>query len=1114
MFRCNAKLPSLHAFLVVFLCLCAYLQPTALAIPLQGKEISISVKKSSLPKILYEISEKSGITIFFVNEDISMYKDITYEAKNKEVKNILAELLKDKGLQFEIISEKQIGIRKIKPKAIGSEDGSEELRDTLVTVSGTVTNEKGEPLPGASVVVKNSAKGTITDNNGAFSLKEVPANATIIVSNVSYETTQVNVRNKRSLGLIGLKQSISLIDETIVIAYGETTRRINPGNTVRVKSDEIEKQPVSNPLYALQGRVAGLEIAPTSGLPGAPVGIQIRGRNSLNFQSDPLIVIDGLPVVNNITGLGHENLQNMSALSFLNPNEIESIDVLKDADATSIYGSRGANGVILITTKKGKAGETKVDLNVQTGWAKVTRKMPLLNTEQYLEMRKEAYSNSGIDIATLNPSRTNSDVTYWDENRQTDWQDKLLGGTGKYYDFQGSVSGGSNTIQYLLGGNFHRETTIFDGSLDDKKGSVHMSLRGASSNQKFKASLSASYLSDRNRLPGVDFTLKALTLPPNAPALTLPDGSLNWELLPSGARSWDNPYSELFHTYDARTNNLVASSELSYSPSKALQIKTTLGYNELRGNSFRPYANFAGRPPDDLGDVAGAGFNTNSVKNISVEPQLNYTLGIGKGVLSFLLGASYQSTNKEDQLIDAFGATSDALLKNLSSATTTFILNSSSQYKYAAVFGRMNFIWDNRYILNITARRDGSSRFGPGKQFGNFASIAGAWIFTEEQFIKDNASFLSFGKLRLSYGTSGNDGIGDYSYLEKYETINVGDNYQGAKAYQTTGIFNSYYHWETTRKMEFGFESGFFRDKVLLGLSYYKNRSGNQLSGAPYPTMAGPGSAIVNLPALVENNGFEATINTRIIDGNGFNWSASFNYSRNRNKLISYPELEKSIYYGIFEIGQPFYGQAFTYKSAGVDKTTGRYLFEKADGTITFDPYDPNSPDGGRFQKIFTTPKFYGGLTNTVSYKGLSLNFTFQFSKQTGTNPLQQFFNTVGRASNLPSEYLNRWRKEGDDTKLQKIFFRTPDEYRTSADYLQQSDFNYVDASFIRLKNIHLAYLLPVKLRSLVRVKALRVYIQAQNVLTFTSYKGLDPETGSAGLPPLKIITTGIQATF
>lgn len=1087
-----------------------------------AQSVSISGKDLSLKTVFREIKKQTGFHVLAKDDLFKNTNPVTVSVSNMPLADFLEVVLKDQPLKYEIESKSILLYHK--PAAPSPQFDRTELEKKLnaLPVTGTVYGPDGQPLAGVNVVVKGTKKGVTTNAEGKFSLEAIQGDA-LIISSIGFTTREVKIAEAGADIAVTLDRSSSPLDEVQIIAYGSTTERLNVGNVTTIRSADIDKQPVNNPLYALQGRVPGLLLTPTTGLAGGEVQLQIRGHNSLSAGSDPLIVVDGLPILNTVPGLGGPSLFNLSSLSFINPHDIESISVLKDADATSIYGSRGSSGVILITTKKGKLGKTTVDARVQNGWAEVPVKIDLINTQQYLELRHEAYANSGVDFINTFPYNVPQykydlayDLFVWDSTRDTDWQRELLGGKAQYLDAQASISGGTSMFKYTFGGLYHRETTVFPGSDNaDSRGGAHFSITGATQNQKLRAVLTVNYMVSHNVLPGVDFTGTALKLPPNAPSIYLPNGNLNWAPLPSGNQSWENPFSQLYNTYDATINNLVSSADISYKLFPFLTFKSQFGYNYLQGHSFKKLSTFAAMNPSDVNYAlftAASAFHTNRVRNVSFEPQLQYNGRVGNGELSALAGASIQNTATASEMVLAYGFTSDALLQNLASATDFFANNSSSQYRYAALFGRVNYNWQNKYIINVAGRRDGSSRFGPGNQFGNFGSVGAGWIFTEEPFM-NGVGALSFGKLRVSYGSSGNDAIGDYGYMEKYEAIGGREPYQGARGYKTLGLFNEDYAWEVVRKMEVGLEAGFFNDRIFVNAGFFRNRSSNQLRGYPMPTFAGFGYMPINIPALIQNSGLEILLNTTNVKSKTFTWTTSINFTRNRNKLIDYPELETSGFSNSFKIGKPFAGYTLAFNYAGVDPATGRYQFRKKDGTITFDPQDNSDFDNGRYVEIYTDPKFYGGLSNTFTYKNFSVDVLLQFMKRFGYGPLSNYvYFAGGRVTNFPMAFLDRWRKPGDVANIQKVIGNYEEEYVQSSQFLEGSNYALQDVSFVRLKNLSVSYSLPASVRERLRVDDLRVFLLGQNLLMFSDYEGMDPETQSTGtLPPLRTITAGIE---
>jgi TonB-linked SusC/RagA family outer membrane protein len=947
----------------------------------------------------------------------------------------------------------------------------------------------------------------------------VDENAVLEISYVGFETQLVSLQGKSALA-ISLNPKNNSLDEMQIIAYGTTTKRLNTGNVSTVKARDIETQPINNPLLALEGRVPGLFITQSSGLAGSGVKVKIQGQNSIGRGSDPLYVIDGvpytsetLPTLSSILGLsgtsagGTIPIGSGNPLSFINPADIESIDVLKDADATAIYGSRAAAGAILITTKKGKAGQTKVNISLQNGWGKVARKLNLLNTQQYLEMRHEALRNDN-----LTPSATDYDINgVWDTTRYTDWQKELLGGTSKFQDVQASVSGGNSNVQYLIGGGYHKETTVFPGDFADQKGSMHFSINSISPNQRFKVQLSGNYLVDKNQLPTNDLTQQALRLAPDAPMLYNSDGSLNWALLSNGNSSFNNPIGNYAYSkYQDKTNNLIANALVSYKIITGLELKASFGFTRLENDEIQtsPFAAIA--PPNWPFSQRTTQFGHGLINSWILEPQATYSHKFGKGQLQTLVGTTFQEQNSNLQQVTATGFNSDLVMEDIKSASSiTPYATVIANYKYSALFGRVNYNWTDKYILNLTGRRDGSSRFGSENLFHNFWSMAGGWIFSSEKFMQSNLAFISFGKLRASYGTTGNDQIGDYQFLNQYSTIsNVQVAYQGINSIAPQGIPNPYIQWEETRKLQFGLDFGFLKDRILLSANYSRNRSSNQLLSYSLPITTGVGSLITNFPATIENTAWEFSVNTDNVHSGNFKWTSNFNLSIPKNKLVAFPNIETSSYSSSLIVGQPFTIKLL-YHFIGVDPTTGAYVFSDSKGNVTSKPQYPTDATA----VVNMAPKFYGGFQNRISYKGFALDFLFQFVKQIGTNYAFGF--QPGRFNlNQPDYVLSRWTKPGDVTTIQR-YYSNSSLSSAYTNLTSISDGVWADASYIRLKNLSLSWQLPQATLQKLHLKNLRVYTQGQNLLTITNYKGLDPENlSTSSLPMLRVITVGLQLTL
>jgi TonB-dependent starch-binding outer membrane protein SusC len=1076
--------------------------------------ITFSGKEVSLESVFTAIKKQTTYRFFFNTDMLTNASKITIDVKNAQIEQVMNMALKDQPLTF-TIKGRTIFIMK-KPEEVKKSVQVAAPTGDPITVSGRVTDENGEPLAGANVKVKGGTNGVTTDAQGRFTLNNVDPNASLEVSFVGRETEILSVKGK-SVFSVALGQKVGTLDETVVIAYGTTSRRLNTGNVSTIKSTEIEKQPVNNPLLALQGRVPGLFITQASGVPGSGVTVRIQGQNSITSGNDPLYVIDGVPYVSQLlsTNIGtilgaSPGGANGNPMNYINPNDIESIEVLKDADATAIYGSRAANGAILITTKKGKEGKTKVDINGQKGWGQITRNIDLLNTQQYIQMRREAFKNDNAVIG----SRDYDVNGLWDTTRYTDWQKTLIGKTASYTDISARVGGGTAGVNYSIGGTYHKETTVFPGDFSDKKGGIHFSLRSTSNSQKFRIQLSGNYLADNNNLPQLDLTSSALRLAPNAPALYNSDGSLNW--MPNNAgtsSSWINPLRGLYNAYKNNTTNLLSNAVLSYQVLPGFEIKSSFGYNSLQTKEFAGFPLIAYAPENRSFLTSSALYTNNNINSWIIEPQAFYRCAIDKGKLELLVGTTILQNNSNGESLLGDGYSNDLILEDIKSATTITAQGSvKSIYKYNAIFGRINYDWLDKYIINITARRDGSSRFGSKNQFHNFASIGGAWIFTSERFIKNNLSFLSFGKMRGSYGTTGNDQIGDYRYLNLYTPINAGVPYQNTSAIEVTALPNPYLQWEKTKKLQFGLDLGFVKDRILLTVNYVRNTSSNQLLSYALPVMTGFPGIISNFPATIQNTAWELSLNVTNIKANHFNWSTNFNLTVPENKLISFPDLATSTYASLLVIGEPI-TVTKAYHFLGVDQLNGVFQFSDSHGNPTTTPN--NLTD--KTVLINTLPKFYGGFQNNLKYKGLQLDFLFQFVKQIGSNYLYNYANVPGQFvrgyNNEPVTVLNRWQKAGDVSSIQKVSQNF--SLSGSADNFRFSDAVYSDASYIRLKNLSLSWQLPDKWLRMAHLQSSRIYIQGQNLLTITDYQGMDPENmSSTSLPPLRVITLGLQIGF
>ncbi len=968
----------------------------------------------------------------------------------------------------------------------------------LKTISGIITDAEG-PLSGVNVLVKNTARGSISDLEGRYALTAT-AKDTLVFTYLGYKSQEVVVGSSSIMNVV-MQVDATALDQVVINAgYYKVTEKEKTGSISRITAEDIEEQIVMNPVAALQGRVSGLHIIQNSGIAGSGFMVQLRGKNSLTAGNQPLYVIDGIPFSSD--GMGTRNVSgtilpgaDYSPFSFLSPSDIESIEVLKDADATAIYGSRGANGVILITTKREQRGSTTYSITAKSSLGQTAKKQKLLNTEQYLQLREQAFGNDGF---TEYPPYAYDINGTWDRNRYSDWQEELLGGTAYIREYQASVAGGSNSTSFFFSGGYHNQTTVFPTDDRYQRANGLAKLSHSLPNDSFKITLSTAYAHENNQLPSSDLSYQALILPPNAPQLYNEDETLNWE-----DGTFNNPLASLQGELLSKRNSLLVNGLLEIKLLNNLTLRTTLGYQDTKLSEYRtsPHTIY---PPQYGFDSSFSGIYTNDGTRNSwmVEPQLNYNYSLGDHKLDVLLGYSAQNETSSVFSQYAEGFATNSQIRNLAAANYIRVMNDAEQvYKYQALFGRVNYTFMDRYIINLTGRRDGSSRFGPNNRFANFGAVGGAWLFSEEAGVENALPFLSHGKLRGSYGSTGNDQIGDYRYLNSYGSTGI--SFNGTIGLYPTALYNPNFGWEENRKAELALELGLFNNRITTNINYYRNRSSNQLVEIPLPGTTGFPSILGNLGALVENRGWEFELNTVNINRGNWKWNTSFNFSLPRNELLEFPNLASSTYANSYVIGEPITIVRVLHFT-GVDSETGVYTFEdyNGDGQIS-------APED-RKAIIDTAPEWYGGLSNTFAYENLELDIFFQFSKQMAQN-INRWGITPGAMANQPVEVLDAWTAPGDQTDTQGYTAGGSYERSVAAYNLGQSDAAFSDATYLRLKNISLSYNIPNFLHSTSNAK---VFIQGQNLYTLTEYKGQDPEQTQGFIPALRWLGAGLTLTF
>ncbi len=1055
-----------------------------------SQTVTYTGRSVSLEMVFNVIEKQTGYVVFYDCQLIEGAPLVTINVQNTPLSDFLQLCLRNQPFGYAIEDKTIMIVKKAPPAPV-----VHAITPPLIDIRGKVVNENNDPVPAVAIMVKGTSRGTFTDLNGEFNLKWIDAKGTLLFRGTHIEPYECPIDGRKEF-FIKVNSHVSKLDEVQIQGYTQTTRRLNTGNITTIRAAEIERQPVNNVLMALQGQVPGMDISQNTGVPGGSFQVTIRGRNSINAQGPPLYIVDGVPYpagrLSSGTGyILNDNLRGGDALNFLDPMTIASVDVLKDADATAIYGSRGANGVVIITTRKGMPGRTRVGVDAYTGVGSLTRLPVYLDTKQYLEMRHGAKRNDGN--FPIFPTEYDMNGV-WDTTRYTNFVKDLLDRPAHYNDIRLSVSGGNDNTTFLLSGGFHKESTVFPGTGGDQMGSIHFNVDNTSPNKKFHAQLSGSYVLDQNTVISAPIFLLLASLPPDAPAIHNPDGSLNFE---NG--TFNNPYSALNQTYKGRTSNLVLSTTLGYQLLKDLNVKVTMGLTDRFAKNYQGNPITMVQPSNAATFTRFATFQNLSTRRWSVEPQVSYSKQVRRHNITAMVGATWQQNLDEQQGYKAVGYSSDQLLENVTNASELTATDGFyAKYKYFGAFSRITYNFAEKYLLNLSGRYDGSSRFGPDRQFHFFGAVSGGWIFTEEKFLKNKIGFLSNGKLRASYGTVGSDALPDYRFMEVYNSATYP--YQGAQGLFARNLYNPELSWEQSTKLEVGLSLGFFKDRIEVEVSRYKNLASKQLIPFSLSTITGFSSILRNLDAVVQNKGWEIQLNTVNVQTRNFSWRTGFNITSSRNMLKKFPG-------GAVTEGQPL-NLVQLYNYAGVDPETGLFTFLDAQGKKTSNPQQED-----RNILLQVDPRYYGGFTNSLQYKGFALDVLFIYKKQQQRNSLYGQILPTGFATNvLASQALGAWQKPGDITDIQK-YSQNFSTFNTHA-IATQSTRVWGDGSFVRLRNLSFSYTFNQAMLKRIRLQNLRLYVRGENLLLFTPYKDFDPEIGPGSIPPVRVLTAGLQVTL
>ena len=933
-------------------------------------------------------------------------------------------------------------------------------------LSGTVTDESGMPLVGVSVVIKGTNKGVATDFDGKYSLTDVPKGAVLQFSSVGYQTTDVKANNSQLN--IKLAEATQNLDEVVVVGYGTQKKGDVTTAITSVKTKDLEQRPVISAAQAIQGRAAGIQVVQPNGAPGAGLAVRIRGNTSISASNDPLYVVDGIPV------------QDISSIA---PNDIESMQVLKDASSAAIYGSRAANGVVLITTKQGKRNEPKVSVNTYIGVSEIAKKIPSLNTQQYYELMNETKAVATATLAGLTD--------------KTDWYKETFR-TGFTQNTQLSVSNASDNTKYYLSAGHTKEDGIIRSSFFERY-NVRLNLETKMRQWlTFETNLSYADYESNGIISGLGanragVVLSVINTPHYAPIWSEKTGEEGWYYYDFKGANLSHPVENISRRADnlLKNNRFVGSGSAIVQLMKGLRYKSTLAIDRLSSKENRftdPKLTSYGRK--NYGEAADIRKNNTL---FTFDNILTFDKTFSKHNLSLLAGTSFTNAKMDaSEMYATHFLTSDIKTLNAANKIGQGSITNAEEWSMMSYLGRLSYNYDSKYLLTANFRADGSSKLAPGKRWGYFPSVSVGWRLSRESFLS-NIEWLSELKLRGGWGQTGNQaGISSYAYLQRYKIArqNWWGNGANANAMITltpNSFSNPNLTWETTTQSNIGLDVALFKNRLAFAIDAYIKNTTNLLMEVPLPATS-PVPSIYRNEGEMTNKGIEFSVDSRNLTGE-LEWNTNFNISLNRNKLNKL-SLQKVYYYAstseatseqVVRIteGQPL-GKFWGLISEGVDPQTGdiKYKDLNGDGRITVSDKtyigDPN-------------PDFTFGFTNDFSYKNFTLSVFFQGS----------YGNDIYNASRIETEgmydgknqstaVLNRWKKRGDITDIPRAVKGT-DNIKASSRWVE-------DGSYLRLKTLTLAYNLPTQALQQYGIRKVQPYLTAQNLWTLTNYKGFDPE--------------------
>lgn len=1012
------------------------------------------------------------------------------------------------------------------------------------TVNGSVMDEKGVTLPGATVASPDGKIAVATDVNGKFSIT-VPSNIkSLSVSFVGMETQTVSITKTGNLSIV-LKPVGTALGDVVVIGYGTVRKKDATGAVSSLKREDLIREAPTNVLQAMQGKVAGVNVTQNDGAPGAGISIRVRGSNSFLGGTEPLYVIDGVPFNNNNSGstpvsIGGDEKQSLNALSFLNPNDIESIDILKDASATAIYGSRGANGVVLITTRRGRTGKDRVEFNLIAGVSEVSKKLKMLDAYNYATYQNLAYTNAnkygganytadqfpypGMIVNGPNgPFYKGGPEDY--RNRSKDWQDEIFR-TSFYQNYSVNISGGNDAGNHSLSFNYLKQDGVIDHS-DFKRFGTNLNLNrnigkyikaGTSTSLNYSLTNGVKTGTDKSDDANAGVVRAAITYPTTIDSVeSFGDAKAN------GSQGYfiTNPSIYVRDVLNRVSGvNIFSSNYVEATILQHLKLRQNVGFNYATGRRDQYYP----RTVYEGFGVSGWGLKSDDIWNSVIsETMLTYSNQFNKHSLNVFGGATYERTNGQWKRVEAQNFTSDLLQnENLEAGQTKMpVISDRYQSTLISFLGRINYDYNNRYLLTFSLRRDGSSKFGKNNKWANFPSAAFAWKLINEPFVSGKIKQLSDLKLRVSYGQTGNQGIGSYASLSKLKAYKYPFNGTVQTGYADdyfSGPANPDLRWETTNATNAGIDVGLFDNRLVLHVDGYIKKTKDLLQYLTTPLSSGFPKKLVNA-GTVENKGIEISLEATPVRKKSFEWTTNFNISFNRNKILSLgADVDKQFAGNISTGDAPFVqmaGQSIGaiygwvedgyydneaevrndprfngYSDAQIKKMIGEIKYRDLDG----DPTALTSNDRTNIGNV--NPKYSFGFTNNFHYKQWDLTIFVNGVQGNDIINMNSRFNaSPGDFKNISQDMYDGLWAEGKDNSQAT----GPKVWRTFERDIKFSRRFVEDGSFVRLKNLTLAYTIKTKIMG---VQGLRVSAGVNNLFTITNYSGYDPEINSYGDNP------------